>query len=548
MSIDYLFLFLLVCILAICVLIMRPQIAFGGGSEQDDALRKYRQFKTKKKLPTFEQFCFPTTFSMQNQQRFVGEYMRPRSGHKELLVFHAIGSGKTLTSIQIAEKWKGQGKPLIVMPASLIPGFRNELRSPLIEGYLTKTERAQLQVLPPDSPEYMRVIETSNARIDESYQIYSFNKFATVDVDAPVIIIDEFQNATNQHGVFFQSLVNWINSHPDSSVIIMSGTPIFDSPREIYSIAKLLRVEAQVIIPENIPKLFAGKVSYFAGAPAYTFPKALIKIKRCPMSKLQSFWYKSQVAAELSKMGKISLTEIKNDFYVKSRQRSNIVCPKGLTGDAGLELLTPAMIKSSLGTYSTKYNQIIKKLKKGELSFVYSGFTGAGGIGSLVKCLEVFGWCDFYANGPGRRRYAIWSGDQTLRKKDLVRSVYNAPANDDASQLQVIIGSPSIKEGVSLYRVQQVHVLELYWNHSRLAQIYGRAIRYCSHKTLPKKDRECVIYLYAAVCSKVSKEPHPEESIDLYMLSIAEKKKEETEPLINALMNVAVDRYLYGKN
>ena len=48
-----------------------------------------------------------------------------------------------------------------------------------------------------------------------------------------------------------------------------------------------------------------------------------------------------------------------------------------------------------------------------------------------------------------------------------------------------MLGSPSVREGVSFKRVRQVHILEPYWNMSRYEQVIGRAIRFCSHKDLP---------------------------------------------------------------
>jgi hypothetical protein len=539
----------------------------GGDKFQTDALKKHHNLKIKKPLPTFDEFCYPHGFAVQKQQKFAAEYMAPGTGHHELLVFHKIGAGKTCLAIQTGLAWVKKGRPLVIMPASLIPGFRNELRSNCAgDEYLTDDERNELKEITPGSAEYKAIIARSDERIDAAWQIYSYNKFATLisqgeKIVAPIVIIDEVQNISGQ-GTFYNSILSWIDSNPTASVVVMSGTPLFDSPKEIYSIAKLLRIRGTVdkktgvehdlfITPENIKELFAGKVSYFAGAPEYTFPTTHIKVKKCVMSKHQARWYKSQVEAEMSQMGHIKLKEVSNDFYIKSRQRSNIVYPNGLTGQAGLDALTPAIIRSSLDVYSCKYASLIKKLKKNLLSFVYTGFTGFGGIAALIKCLKEFGYKDFAEDGPGKHRFAIWSGDQTNREKDKLRATFNSTANDDASQIQVVIGSPSIKEGVSLLRVRQVHVLESYWNHSRLEQIYGRAVRFCSHKTLPKSDRDVMIYIYAAVTSKSLgkngkyNEVSPLDSIDLYMLGMADQKKDEIEPYITSLQEIAVDKLLY---
>jgi hypothetical protein len=271
------------------------------------------------------------------------------------------------------------------------------------------------------------------------------------------------------------------------------------------------------------------------------------------MSQFQAKWYKEMVEAEKRGKTQVRIHEVPNDFYIKSRQRSNVVFPRGLGGASGLAALTPTLIKGSLDTYSAKFARLIRKLRRGHLAFVYTAFVEYGGIRALTKVLQTYGYQDMEVAGPGRRRYAIWSGQQTLRTKDTIRATFNDPSNDDGSKIQVVIGSPAIREGVSLLRVRQVHVLEAYWNFSRLAQIFGRAVRYCSHKSLPRADRHVDIYIYAAVVGARVPRVHfgdpintigVDKSVDLYMLDMASRKAATTAPIITALMDAAVDRPL----
>lgn len=526
---------------------------------QKKVYAEYPHLRAPKIKPTFEEFCYPRKFKLQLQQEWAGEYMRPGNIGKyndTLLVFHKIGAGKTCLAIQISEKWTSRGKPLIIMPASLIPGFRNELRSQCVSHnkYLTQNERLLLAELDPLSREYRDIIQSSNDRIDQYYNIVSYNKLVErggkVKGKTSIVIVDEVQNISNIAGVFFRTIYQFIMTHNDIPAIILSGTPIFDSPRELTGLAKLLRIDVDKYKNEPIPiddiyHLFAGRVSYFAGAPAYTFPRVEIKVNKLPMSKFQQRWYRSEVEAEMKRTGGVKLTQISNDFYSKSRQRSNIVFPNGLRGQSGLDALTPSMIKSNLATYSCKFDKLVKRLSKKELAFVYTGFTETGGIETLKKIMSARGWSDYAVSGVGPRRYAIWSGDETLLAKDRLRSVFNSRENDDGKLIQVIIGSPSIKEGVSLLRVRTAHVLEAHWNHSRLEQIYGRIVRYCSHKTLKKAERSVIIYIYAAVDENFTvNDVSPLSSIDLYMLKIADEKRDTSEPYIDALKDVSVDKLL----
>ncbi len=526
----------------------------GGGhnKEQLEVARKYKQFKDKGTKLTFNDFCYPKSYSIQRQQKFAGEYMKPGSGHNAILVVHRIGAGKTCLSIQVGEQWISKGRPLIVLPASLIPSFRNELRTPCAgNNYITEEERSQLKLLRPSDAKYKELVELSNKRIDKAYQIFSYNKFATEykSVDAPIIIVDEVQNVANLGGVFYNSILAWVEKHKKVPVVLMSATPVFDNPRELAPICKLMRVDlGDDFTPDTIREKLPGKVTFFKGAPEFTYPKTLIKIQRCKMSRHQARWYKSEVESEMNKLGDIKTKAISDDFYIKSRQRANVVAPHGLTSTAGIKALTPAIIKSSLATYSCKLAKMMKKLRRGTLSAVYTTFTGIGGISTITKVLKAHGYSDFAVDGPGKKRFAIFSGEETGQEKDRLRAVFNSPENDDASQIQIVIGSPAMKEGISLMRVRQMHILDLYWNMSRLEQIWGRVVRYCSHKSLPKADRDVTIYLYAAVTADTPRNMSlvtPLQSVDLYMLNIAEEKRDANDPYIDAIMDVAVDRLLH---
>jgi len=105
-----------------------------------------------------------------------------------------------------------------------------------------------------------------------------------------------------------------------------------------------------------------------------------------------------------------------------------------------------------------------------------------------------------------------------------------------------MLGSPSIKEGVSLLRVSQVHILEPYWNLSRIKQIIGRAIRFCSHKDLPKRRNFVDIYLYLAT--------YPgKKTIDQYIWNLAKKKNKLIKSFEIALKEMAIDcKLFYERN
>src|SRR5690606_22372405 len=126
--------------------------------------------------------------------------------------------------------------------------------------------------------------------------------------------------------------------------------------------------------------------------------------------------------------------------------------------------------------------------------FVYSGFKEYGGIKSFTRVLEAYGYKNYAKHGEGLKRYAVWSGDENMKTKDEIKHIYNQKDNLYGKKLKILMLSPSAKEGLSLTAVRQVHILEPYWNQSRLDQIIGRASRYCSHKDLPEEERNVMVY------------------------------------------------------
>lgn len=183
----------------------------------------------------------------------------------------------------------------------------------------------------------------------------------------------------------------------------------------------------------------------------------------------------------------------------------------------------------------------MKKIKscKGTI-FVYSNFKEFGGLKSFIKVLEYHKYKDFADHGVGKYRFAVWSGDETHEKKELLKDYFNKKDNQDGHMIKVLLGSPSIKEGVSLLRVKQVHILEPYWNMSRLEQVIGRAVRFCSHKDVPYAERNVEVYIYIA--SGTDKE---DISVDHHIMKMAFKKKELTDQFENVIKEMAVDRYLF---
>ena len=541
----------------------------------------YHKYKIPKKKKSFKDICMPSKYQLQLPQKFVSEFLNPSTPYKGVLVYHRIGAGKTCTAVRVGEVFKKKRNIIVVVPASLKGNFRNELRSLCAgEEYITNNERKQLAELHPSDDKYKEIIKKTDDRIDEYYTIYSYNKFIEhvqnkkISLKNTLLIIDEIQNMVSEEGTYYNELYKLIKKAPaDLRTVLLSATPMFDKPYEIGLTINLLRPETEFPVGVEFDKKFIkskkvkegeykfemknidvfksitkGYISFFRGAPPYVFPEMKIKYVKCEMSPFQYSAYKAVLRNEENeknlKLKRQSLKDLNvnllpNNFFIGTRFVSNIVFPNKQTREEGLKSLTRLKILNNLEQYSTKYFNILNKINhsSGKI-FIYSSFKEFAGLKSLVRVLEAYGYKNYSEFGEGKKRFAIWSGDENISYKEEIKSVFNRKQNLNGSKLKIILGSSSIKEGVSFTGVRQVHILEPYWNLPRLEQVIGRASRFCSHKELSPEKRNVKVYIYLATS------PDDKETVDEYIHKLSLKKNKLVNEFERAIKESAVDCYL----
>lgn len=294
-------------------------------------------------------------------------------------------------------------------------------------------------------------------------------------------------------------------------------------------------------------KLIKGYVSYYRGAPAFTFPKMSVRRIECEMSEFQHNVYRRMIREDESMSGYslndipskeevVNAVDLPNNFYIGARFISNVVFPNKKVNEFGFDSFTHKKIKRHLADYSCKFEKIMESIKKshGKI-FVYSAFKEHAGIRSLVEVLEAFGYKNYFKHGPGTKRFAVWSGDESNEVKDEIREVFNKLDNLYGKKLKIILGSPAIKEGVTLKAVRYVHILEPYWNRSRLEQVFGRASRFCSHKDLPENKRNVKVYIYIAT------HPDEEQTVDQYIMKLSDTKNKIIKKFEKAIKEASID-------
>ena len=119
---------------------------------------------------------------------------------------------------------------------------------------------------------------------------------------------------------------------------------------------------------------------------------------------------------------------------------------------------------------------------------------------------------------------------------------------------RVIIITASGAEGISLKNVRQVHMLESFWNHNRLDQVIGRAVRAKSHADLPRDERRVEVFLYLSTFKDAQREQRDimrqDKGLtsDQYLHSIAQKKKNLTDQVLALMTTASVDCRLHSSS
>ena len=194
--------------------------------------------------------------------------------------------------------------------------------------------------------------------------------------------------------------------------------------------------------------------------------------------------------------------------------------------------LTLDKVKNEL---SPKFSQMYEDILNSPGSvLIYSQFRLVEGIGIFCDFLSNNGFKeidikkktdgkfyladdDIFDEKYDNKRYIIFNQDKEKTKylmnifngdfKNLPKELYEQlPPN--ANQLygkiaKIFCITASGAEGISLKNVRRVLITEPYWNNIRIDQVIGRAIRSCSHETLPLKDRNVEVYRYLMKFTKL---------------------------------------------
>ena len=210
-----------------------------------------------------------------------------------------------------------------------------------------------------------------------------------------------------------------------------------------------------------------------------------------------------------------------------------------------------------IGNYSGKIKQICDSVKKSTgVVLIYSQYLD-GGLIPVALALESMG---ITRHGPPSKslfktpptaplrigsknlpaKYIMITGDKRISPGNASEVAEVTKDNNlYGDYVKVVLISMAGSEGVDLKFIRQVHILEPWFNKSRIEQIEGRAVRHNSHKLLPFEERNVQVFLYGS-----SVRDETLETVDMYVYRTAEFKAIQIGKITRLLKELSVDCFL----
>jgi superfamily II DNA or RNA helicase len=467
-----------------------------------------------------------TKFIPQEHQTHVKEWVA-KSTTKGIVLIHKLGSGKTCTSIVTADlllSLEKVNKIYVLTPGSLRQGWIDE---------------------------YCNTCGLDNI---DKYVFVTYNYAVAnqlpANFDKSLVIIDEahnFINGVKNEATTYTAIYNKLLTS-DCKILLLSGTPIYNSINEWNIINNLFNTNAriddilkyckqndngtiEVLNPDAIRNLVYGTVSFFPGAGEEYYPKVIYHEPfKIPMTPEQTVTYinvktNEDILARIvidkkrNKGPNLEFLKIMAIKRIFSRAVSNFFYPQiayepvvekrndPTNEDIDLDIITqklkPDLLnpdgwvekqyfnnKQLINNYSPKMAKLFQVILDNYKSkhMVFTFFKEHSGVNILSTLCKMCGI-----------KYGVFSGDLTDAKRKELLKIFNSPANRFGDLIKIIFVTDAGAEGITLLEVGHIHILESDRRESKIQQVIGRGVRYKSHYNMPKHLQVVNVWRYWSV-------------------------------------------------
>ena len=481
-------------------------------------------------------------------QEFVRRFISPYTPYKGLLLFHSLGSGKTLTCISICiDHYEIEKRKSIIITRS---GHGH---------HVFQTEIRKYQTM--HGPFNQKNIFTMNSYIELNNKLKEMSdEEIRQKYSNTIIIMDEIHNVRgNEIDISVDSVYSQLRrltSIPHNlKVILSTATPMTDNVRQLEPIMSLLGEDRYISCNDTVKQLATVT---FHGEQVY---ENLPLIQTISMSPIQEENYlsitfnhkqhdvyktNSQVALFCTQ-NKLYGNKIRNGIMLKEK-RTTRVEPYELKH----KIITYAKYRihdqyeneltTDLYEASCKYKFFLDYLQnpahQGTM-FVFIEDVVGSGVEILTEILELAGYSlylgDDISKIAKRKRYTFCVGDLEMCPNIEHRiEGFSHPLNKDGEYVKVLIESKVMSESVTIKNVRHFHCITPHWNNTVTSQALGRILRTGSHNDLQYEDRTVQAYIYCATLKA-------ETSIDARKLKVSNDKLVAINQEIDRMRQAAIE-------
>lgn len=432
--------------------------------------------------------------TLKDHQTRVCNYIT-KNDPRGLVLFHSVGSGKTITSITVIRcllAMYPKKKVFVVTPKSLVDNFHKELAK------LNVKFGKKLTV-----STYTRMV---NDIKENGVKKYKNN----------IIIIDEAHNLRTQalkgKGKNVEAIMSATNIA--SHVYLLTATPVLNNKVEFTNMYAMV-TRNETILPK-LYKFFAdatnkelrialkNKISYFKNTDKSDYPAVTYKNIEFEMTDRYYDLY-MQIEEDLG--GNTFFADTKNlSVFLNGIRRA--------VNNVEYSVPTPKVVWS--------VEHIQESLKKDKKVLIYSTWIKSGSklIQDELDELDI-PWVQV-------------NGTMSQRSRTIAVNKYNS------GKVKVIFISSAGAEGLDLKATRSVIIMEPHWNSEKLRQVIGRAVRYKSHESLPNAQRTVDIYHLLLRKPEDRREIDRLKSADAILMNLSEKKDSELTGFFDILIKASI--------
>jgi hypothetical protein len=281
--------------------------------------------------------------------------------------------------------------------------------------------------------------------------------------------------------------------------------------------------------------MLTGYVSYYKSSHPLSYPKKYNRFVDCPFNS-ENQWteysnnlqieMESLKSKEVKRAGLEDLVEEPSGIFTRSRTLCNIslyhINPRhgilkinyqGREDDASQKIksnlieyrkVSDNSALEYLSEHSQKFYElfkhIIKPSNEHKKIFVFSHYVSNYGAKMIALILDAFGYGEYFKtkNNPDYdfKRYVLWTGDVKEESRPIIQETFNSDKNNGIERnsgkisinnnkkckdIKIIIGTLAIQQGVSFNHTDEAHLMDQWWNESRMEQIEARVVRMCQN-------------------------------------------------------------------